>query len=158
MAKDDEFLKEFFVDCQNGMRWHSETEWKLLNLFMILHPVIVGATLGMTELTSNRMLFLALAISMAVFLTVLTILLTVRVVDAHKYYETLGRVVVKIWEYFGLFEEGAYLEGKAILEDKARRYGTGKGHRRTLHILWGMTGMTDVILMVVGLIAYLIQS
>ena len=87
MAKDDEFLKEFFVDCQNQMRWHSETEWKLLNLFLLLHPFIVGAILGVAEFVDNRTLILALTLSMAVFLVVLTILLTAKVMAEHKYYD-----------------------------------------------------------------------
>lgn len=155
MVKDDEFLKEFFADCQNAMRWRSETEWRLLNLFMVLYPIIAGAVLGISELVHDKTLFLVLALSMTAFLTVLTIFLTAKVKAEHRVYEALGQQVVKIWQYFGLFEKGAYIEGEVILEEKARGYGKGKGHLRTLNILWAMTVMTDAILIAIGAIAYL---
>ena len=154
MVKDDEFLKEFFADCQNAMRWRSETEWKLLNLFIVLHPVIVGAMLGVGDLVDDKTISFALALSMAAFLTVLTILLTVKIRAEHRIYEEIGQQVVRIWWYFGLFDKGAYLEDEAILEEKAKGYGRGKGYLRTLYILWAITGMTDAILIVVGIIAY----
>ena len=155
MPKDDEFLKEFFVDCQNAMRHRSETEYKLLNMFIILDPIIITAILGIKELVSDKCIFLGLTFSMAIFLTVLTILITSKIKAEHRIYEKIGQQVVKIWEYFKLFEKGAYIGDDIILDEEAKSYGKGRGHLKTLHILWGITIMTDIILTVSGVIKYI---
>ena len=158
MPKDNEFLREFFVDCQNAMRWRSEIEYKLLNMVIILNPIIVTAILGINEIVSDEKIFLVLTFSMAIFLTVLTILLTLKIKAEHKTYEVIGQQVVKIWKYFKLFEKGAYIDDDKILDKESENYGKGRGYLRTLCILWAMTIMTDTILIVIGIIKYVAQT
>ena len=154
MPKDDMFLRDFFVDCQNAMRHRSETEYKLLKMFIILNPIIITAILGINELVSDKGTFLGLTLSMAIFLAVLTKLISSKVKAEHKIYENIGQQVVKIWEYFKLFDSGAYIINDSILDNNARSYGKGRGHFKTLHILWAMTIMTDTILVIFGVIKY----
>ncbi|KYK35825.1 MAG: hypothetical protein AYK18_12720 [Theionarchaea archaeon DG-70] len=155
MPKDDKFLREFFVECEKAMQWRSETETKLLNIFMILNPIIVTAILGINELVSDKRIFLCLTLLMAAFLILITMLLTSIIKAEHKAYEVIGKQVIKIWEYFKLFEKGAYIDNDAILEDEARDYGTGKGYLRTLYILWVITIMVNAFIISIGVIEYL---
>jgi hypothetical protein len=150
MPQDDIFLRTFFIDCQKAMRKRMETEYRLLNMFIILYPAIITAVFGIKRLLENEGIFLELTISMAAFLTVLAISLTVKIKAEHKIYEDIGHYVVKIWEYFCLFEKGAYIQNDTILDKKARKYGKGKGYLKTIYILWAMTLMTDFILIAIG--------
>ena len=146
ITKSDDFLIRFSSDCQKAMRARMQTEYKLLRMFIILNPVIITAVLGIYNLVGDRRTFIGIACSMAFFLTALTLLITRKIVAEHKIYEKIGGYVVNTWEYFGLFKEGAYIAGKTILDEDARRYGTGSGYRKTIHILWAMMIMADVIL------------
>jgi hypothetical protein len=123
-------------------------------MFIILNPIIITAIRGINELVSDKWIFLSLTFSMATFLTVLTILIISKIKAEHEIYEKIRQQVVKIWEYFKLFEKGVYIEDDIILDKEAKSYGKGKGHLKTLHILGGMTIMTDAILVVFGVIKY----
>jgi uncharacterized protein YqgQ len=126
MSKDDRFLTEFFVECQKAMQWRSETETKLLNIFMILNPIIITAILGMNELVSDKRIFLSLTLVMAVFLTLIAMVFTSIIEAEHTAYEMIGKQVIKIWEYFKLFEKGAYIDCEAILEKRLEAVAQGK--------------------------------
>jgi len=152
MPANDDFLREFFVDCQNAMRHRSETEYKLLNLFMILNAAIISVVIGVDEFVTDNVKFIGVTFSMVAFLTFITILVHNKIKAEHEIYEKLGQQVVKIWEYFELFKKGAYIDNDMILDEEARNYGKGKGYLRTLHILWGMTIITDTILIIFGII------
>lgn len=113
MPKNDEFLMRFFLDCQKSMRTRMQTEYKLLRMFIVLNPVIITAVLGISNLPVDKRTFLWIAFSLAAFLTVLTISITVKIIAEHKIYEKIGGYVVNIWKYFGLFEKGVYLANDA---------------------------------------------
>jgi len=72
MPKDDEFLREYFVDCQKEMRWRREPEYRLLRTAVVLYPVLVTAVVGINELVQDKRIFSTLAVAMAVLLTTLT--------------------------------------------------------------------------------------
>ena len=97
-------------------------------------------------------MFFLLTFLIVTSLTFLAILLTSKIIVGHKIYEQIGQQVVKIWEYFKLFERGAYIDDNTILDEKAKSYGKGKGYLRNLCILWVMTIMTDTILIVIWVI------
>jgi hypothetical protein len=156
MAKSDEFLRDFVTDCQSAMRWRADIEWKLLNLYIVLPPAIVGAMFGISKLLNSTSLFWVLTASIIILITVLTILLTAKINAQHIIYEALGQQVVKVWKYFGLFDKGTYLEKEAVLDEKARGYGKGKGHLQTLYILWTITLLTNAILIAIAFISPLI--
>ena len=118
MPKNDQFLIQHFIECQNTMRHRVDTELKHLKTFLILNPIIITATVGTKEFVSDKIIFLIFSFSMALFLTALATFLTIQIIAGHEKYETIGQEVVKIWEYFGLFEKGAYIENDSIILKK----------------------------------------
>ena len=152
IPKSDDFLIRFSSDCQKAMRTRMQTEYKLLRMFIILNPVIITAVLGINNLVGDRRTFIWIAFSMAAFLTVLTMLITLKIVAEHKIYEKIGGYVVNTWEYFDLFKDGAYIAGKTILDEDAKSYGKGSGYKKTIYILWAMMIMADVILAIFAVI------
>jgi hypothetical protein len=126
ITKSDDFLMRFSSDCQKAMRTRMQTEYKLLRMFIILNTVIITAVLGINNLVEDRGTFMWIAFSMAAFLTVLTLLITAKIAAEHKIYGKIGGYVVNTWEYFGLFKEGAYIAGKTILDEDAKRYDSSR--------------------------------
>lgn len=154
MPKDNSFLKEYFIDCQNEMRWRRETEYKLLNILVVLFPIIGIIVVAMMEWLSDTRMFFILTLSIAALLTILTILVTLKIKAENKIYKVIGQGVVKIWGYFRLFDEGAYIDGDKILDKESKSYGKGQGYLRTLYILWAVTLMIDVMLILIGIIRH----
>jgi len=155
MPQDNDFLKTFFVDCQNAMRWRSETEYKLLNMFIVQDSIIITAIVGINQLAIDKTLFFWYTIAVALYLFVLTIFITRKINAEHDVYTDIGKQVQKIWEYFELFERGSYITNKTILDKKLKSntekgYGQGPGYKKTKNILWAMTGMTIVIIVSIG--------
>ena len=155
MPKIDDFLKEYYLDTQITMRSRSETEYRLLNMFIVVNPIIITAIFALSELVDDKVLFLALTLSVATLLAMLTILLTLKIKAEHEIYVQLGQHVVKVWKYFGLFEKGVYIND-AILEKTVEDYGTGEGYLRTLRILWGIPIFTSAIVSALGIIRFIV--
>lgn len=122
---------------------------------MVLYPVLVTAVVGINELVQDKRIFSTLAVAMAVLLTTLTVLMAKKIKGEHKIYKYIGGKIVKIWEYFKLFDHGVYISDDSILGPESKGYGKGPGYLKTLYILWAMTIIADTILIAVGLIKYL---
>ncbi len=150
MPGNDDFLKEFFADCQKGMRHRVESEYKLLQMFIIIDLAIITAVSSINELVSDKEMLLLLTYSIVTFLTTITLLFTWKIIAGHKVYEQIGQQVVRVWKHFGLFKKGAYITGDTILNKEAENYGKGKGYLRTLVMLWLMTIMTDSMLLIIS--------
>lgn len=132
------------------MQWHSDVEYRLLKMFIVINPVIITAIIGVNEYINNKNTYFALTCSMAVFLIILTIFIDIKIRHEHVSYKAVGQDVVKIWEYFELFDIGAYLPNDSILPEEARKHGTGSGYKKTLYILWAMTITVSVLLIGFG--------
>ena len=152
MPKDQEFLRVLFSENQSSMRFRSSTEYKLLQAFMVVVPVTIAAVVGLNDVVTNEALYIVMTGSLALLLTAFTIVITMKINAEHKIYEEIGAQNVRIWEYFELFDKGVYLEDKSILDEGARRYGTGQGHKKTINILWVVTILVDFILVLAGII------
>ncbi len=156
MVKSDDFLKIVYKKHQDKMRWHSEIEYRLLKMFIIINPVIITAIIGINQYIPDKSTYFVLVCSMVSFLAVLTIFITIKIYYEHKTYEGVGQDVVRIWEYFELFEKGSYLTCNQILTDKAKEYGKGGGYIKTLFILWSMTITIVISLLLFGYSQFLI--
>ena len=152
--KDIDFIKQVYENSEKKMRWHADIEYKLLNMFIIIYPIIITSLIGVSKYLDDKDIYLFLAVSMAFFIFVLTLLIDKKVKHEHNTYEKIGGQIVRIWEYFGLFEKDFYLRCNSILSDTARNYGKGDGHKKTLNILWAMSITTASILILFGLVNY----
>lgn len=158
METKDEFLIKVYELHQNKMRWHSEVEYRFLKMFIVITPVIITAIIGINEYITNKTTFFAMTFTMAIFLIFLTKIIDEKIKHEHKSYEAIGQDIVRIWEYFKLFEEGSYLLDKPILSEGAKRKGKGLGYKKTLHVLWTLTYTISILLVGFGLIQLWINS
>lgn len=155
MPQDDNFLRDFFIDCQNRMRRRIETELELQRMLFTIYPIIVTAIIGLNKLITDKLIFLGITIWIAIFLILLTKFVDSKIRAEHEGYEITGQQVVKIWKYFKLFETGAYIGNDTILDYcTAKDYGKGKGYLKTLKIIWGVTVMIIILLIFIGYVAF----
>lgn len=153
MAKKDEFLSAYFSDCQAEMRWRREVEYKLLASLIPLSPALVAGLFALSTLVDRR-LVAGTSVALTAFVWILHSYVGRKVRAEHKIYEGLGEAVVKIWEYFELFVQGAYVTQKAILSEGSRSYGKGEGYRLTLNVLSLISVVTTVMLLGIGAFAF----
>ncbi len=148
MPKNEEFLKQLFVESQKLMLYRSEVEYKLLNVFILINSAVISVTFGSYGLIVNKYAFLGATLSVLIFVTILTFVIYLKVQREHKIYEKVGQQIVRIWEYFDLFKKGVYLKDASILNEDAKNYGKGRNYLGTISIFVVITIMTDIILMI----------
>lgn len=130
----EDFLKQFYIDTQNEMRWRREVEYKLLNNFILVVSFLISAqTLIYPKIVdiSNR---IWMAILLSSFLLILTIALNVKINSENAIYKRLGAGIVKVWEHFKLFEK--LNDSSSFLNEESKNYGKGEGYRNTIGIFW----------------------
>jgi len=154
MVVDREFLKNVYHESVVKMKWHSDIEYKLLNMYLVVYPVIATVLLAIYELVKDKTTYLSITISLSIILTIFTILIHLKILREHKTYEKIGQQVVKIWKYFDLFQIGAYIPGEQIMDSTALTFGRGPGYKYTLGIFWTITIITDLILIISGILHY----
>ena len=155
MPPSDEFLHEYYEDCREEMRGRRELDFRLVEILLFFCPLFVA---GMTALYStdlDQRVYLALSVGASVFMLLLSGIITHRIIVEHNAYANMGRTVQKIWEYFGLFDPGAYLPEDSILPDILRDprkgFGRGLGHIRTLWLVWLVTGTIIAVIVALGI-------
>jgi hypothetical protein len=155
MAKSESFLETYFSDCQTEMRWRREVEYKLIASLFPLCPALIGGLFALNAiLPPHAVMFAAIVMTFFVwFLYYYAV--KPKITAEHGVYESLGKIVATIWDYFDLFAEGSYLERKSILQEKSREYGIGPGYKFTLRIFRGMNIFTTAALLAIGLFAEL---
>jgi len=137
--KDDSFLRIYFKDCQEAMRWRATNEFRILQFVLVIYPAVLTG-LAYLFASMTRIPYMILSATVGVFLVGLTWWIDRKVRADHKVYADIGKVVDKIWSYFGLFESGAYVEGESILPPSLKgKYGSGPGHKYTLRIVYALT-------------------
>jgi hypothetical protein len=154
MVLSQDFLIESYKDFKTSMQWHSDIEYKLLNMYMVLYPVVATILLAIYGLV-DKTTYLGIISAMMIILTILTFFIDRKIRAEHKTYEAIGQQIVRIWTYFDLFTRGTYLPNEAILSEDARRFGTGDGYKKTLNIFWAITIITDIILLHSGILHYI---
>jgi hypothetical protein len=154
---DDRFLQDHLRDVRAEMSWRRELEFRLLQLLLVFYPIIGTVIVQLfTSNIVNAEAFQFTAGVLALLILAVSFFVLSRIEHEHKAYAKLGKQVQMIWEYFGLFESGAYLPNRAFLpaelRDKQDGYGQGKGYRRT-QILIG--ALTIVMLAILSALAML---
>jgi hypothetical protein len=153
--RSDEFLQDYYKDCKEDMRGRRELEFRLVQILLIFCPIIVTGMTTVYSIILNQEVYLALSIGASVFILLVSALVTYRILVEHKAYANMGQIVQKIWTYFELFEPGAYLPDDSILPDDLRDpkkgFGQGRGHIRTLWIIWLVTSTMVALILTLGL-------
>jgi hypothetical protein len=138
-SKNDEFLKAYYVDCQSEMRWRRDVEFKLLAFSASLDVAVIPVAATLSEVLDDVRIFTGSIIALALMLIFVGIFISIKIVEEHKVYQSLGKTVVEIWQYFGLFRKGAFAKNKKLLSEASRKYGAGMGYLRTIRIVWATT-------------------
>lgn len=146
MEKDPEFLKDLFSETQASMRFRSEREYKLLRIFMIVAPLVITASVSLHKYVEDVGVYVVCNAALAFLLTSLSYLIADKIQSEHETYRDMGQQTVRIWKYFRLFEKGAYLSEEQILPEHAAKYGTGKGHREVIRIIWTIAIFLDIVM------------
>jgi len=160
MPRDDNFMSEYFKQSQERMRHTSDTELRLLWFLLLFFPIIgvMMATLYGSEIERTAYLFLSIGVSV-VFLIV-TLFMDIKIRAEHNTYREIGQSVKKVWRYFQLSDEGAYLEKERIIPeeevvpDPHKGYGAGKGYRRTIYIVWTLTVAMIGVIITLGVLKF----
>jgi len=154
---DEKFLYEHLRDTRAEMSWRRELEFRLLQLLLVFYPIIgtVMVQLFASDVV-NVVAFRFTAVVLALLILGVSYFVISRIDHEHKAYAKLGKQVQMIWEYFGLFESGAYLPNQAFLRaelrDEKEGYGQGKGYRRTQILIGALTFVMLVILIALAVL------
>lgn len=133
--EDVDFLKRVYEDLKEDLRCRRNFESQHVHYFFLFCAIIGIAIVSLFQTITNYEAYLKGSISIALFITMVTVFLILRVVYDHRQYALIGEIVQKIWRYYGMFTKGAYLEGECILPDGFLDYGKGKGYLYTCALL-----------------------
>ena len=153
---DEKFLQEHLRDVKAEMAWRRELEFRLLQLLLVFYPIIGTVVVQLFNSNVNALAFRITAGFLAFLILAVSYFVISRISHEHKAYARLGKQVQMIWEYFGLFEPGAYIKDRAFLSaellDEKKGYAQGPGYQRT-QILIG--ALTVVMLFILIALAFL---
>jgi len=141
------------------MRHTSDVELRLLQFLLLFYPIIGVAIVTLYRSSIDPTTFSYLSFGAAGFLLLITWRIDVKIRAEHKTYREIGQAVKKVWRYFKLSEEGAYIEKERIIPeeevalDPHKGYGAGKGYRRTLWIVWLMAFAMIALTILLGFLA-----
>jgi len=156
VAHDEKFLQDHLKDVRAEMAWRRELEFRLLQLLLLIYPIIGGVMVQLFQKEVSANAFKITAILIAALVLAMFYFVMQRIEHEHKQYAKLGKQVLKIWLYFGLFEQGAYLKDQAFLPtellDEKEGLGQGKGYKRTQALI---VIITVIILSLLGALAFL---
>lgn len=157
MEVDKSFLIKYFEDIRNEMKWRRELEFRLLQLLLVFHPIIATAMVTLYQTDISPVIYFLLSICASLFILPATLFVANRITVEHKEYTELAKHVIKVWEYFSLFENNAYLKDKAILDLSLKgELGHGKGYLRTIWLIWIVTATMITLVLMLGILKFLI--
>ena len=156
MPGNEDFLRDYFKDSQEDMRWRRNVEFRLLQFLLVFYTIIGAAMATLYESSIDQTAYLLLSIGATIFILLTSLFITEKICAEHKIYADIGQAIKKIWSYFGLFEQGAYLENDTILPktllDPKKGYGLGSGYIRTLLIVWTITAAMIAMILALGIL------
>jgi hypothetical protein len=156
MQPDKEFLRDYIKDARAEMNWRREVEFRLLQYLLVFYPIIATAMVTLFQTPITRQVYWWLTIGASVFIVGASLFVTDRINREHKAYASIGKIVQKTWKYFALFEPGAYLKGEALLPetllDPEKGFGQGKGHQKTLALIWIITAAILVLIFALAIL------
>jgi len=140
MPTDEQFLIEYFKETQAEMRRRSDVEYRLLQSILLFYPILGVVFATLYEQILNKGAYFTLSIGATIAIFVITLLIHKKVVAEHDAYKDRGLNVQKVWRYFELNIESAYIQNEKIVEDGSVNsgggYGSGPGYKK-LFILFG---------------------
>lgn len=153
---DNDFLKEHLRDIRSEMSWRRDLEFKLLQFLLVFFPVIGTAMIALFERQVEVPIYRVVAAGASLLILAAAFFVSNRINREHKAYASIATEVLKIWEYFGLFEKGAYIKDDTImpvsLQDPKSGYGKGKGHVKTLLLVWLVTIAMILVLTILAIL------
>lgn len=159
MNPNDDFVQKYLEDIRNEMRWRRELEFRLLQFLLVFYPIVATAMVALYQSPISPNVFAIISIGASLIIFPATLFVSNRIVIEHKAYSKLANTVLKIWEYFGLFQIGAYIENGAILDsslkDPIEGFGKGKGYKRTLSLIWSITIVMVVLILTLGVLKFI---
>ena len=156
MPKNDDFLRDYVRDGHEEMKWRRDVEFRLLHLMLLLYPAIIVAMVAVYQGLMEQAPRLLLSIGATVFIFLISGHTTRIVFANHRIHASVGQAIQKIWDYFALLEQGAYVENdtivpKALVEPK-KGYGEGPGYKRMLWMIWTITVAVIVPILILGMV------
>lgn len=152
-VKSDDFLRDYLKDAREDMAWRRELEFRLMQLLMVFYPILGTAMVTLYQSEMKSEVYWILARAAVAFVAAALLFVTYRICREHKAYAAVGRIVTKVWGYFGLFDSGAYLTDDAILPERLKKgIGQGRGYIWSLALIW-LIGIA-VMVMIWGLATF----
>jgi len=144
MPMDKEFLKIYFAESQADMRWRRDLAYKFHTMHISICILLVSAQALIYDRMCSVVSQIWVATSVFVFTGALAFALSWMVYREHAIHKTIGECIVRVWDYFEMFEPHAYGEVQ-LLPNECRSYGSGSGYRRAITIFCIVSGATTVI-------------
>lgn len=137
--KDENFLTTFFIEQKKDLTWRRDIEFRLLQYIFAFYPIILVAitTLYNSKIDSDA--FMLLSIGFCVLLFLITTAISYNIYHQHKIQKEIANDILKVYQYFELFEAGVYLKDSILptkLKDSQNGFGAGKGFRQIVLIIW----------------------
>ena len=157
MCKNDDFLRDYYRESQENMRFRSGVEYRLLQFLLLFFPIIGLAIVTLYNSSIEEGAFLKISVGAALFILLVTICITIKICAEHKNYRNMGQSIKKVWRYFKLQEDGIYLPDNRIIPEELvdlepnKGYGSGKGHIFTLVIIWMMALAMIALTVILGI-------
>ena len=95
--KNEEFLRDFFLEQKQDLRWRRNIELHLLQYVFALYPVllIAWATLYTTKINSTA--FFILSIGLSVFILLVSLVISIKIFSQHKIQKEISKDIKKIY-------------------------------------------------------------
>lgn len=140
---DEKFLTEHLRDVKAEMAWRRELEFRLLQLLLVFYPIIGTVVVQLFNSNVSALAFRITAGFLAFLILAVSYFVISRISHEHKAYAMLGKQVLMVWKYFGLFERGAYIKDRVFLPaellDEKKGYAQGPGYKRTQTLISALT-------------------
>lgn len=150
MIEDPDFLVKVYEDVTAEMRCRRNFESQLVHYYFLFYTLVGIATVTLFQAGTNHESFPVISLGIFLLIAMMTSFLTFRIVYDHKKYIEFGQIAVRIWEYFEMFTKNAYLQEEAIVPEKFKDYGKGKGYFYTCLLLWLMAGGMFIVLVILS--------
>jgi rfaE bifunctional protein nucleotidyltransferase chain/domain len=134
-----DFLQKYYETNQGTMKELIRVEYQFLYLYVTLVAASLtffSAFWGKVANFKNDVGLIASGSTiLIIFFLALSTLLKDKIKENNKKYNALAKASVNIWEVFGLFAWGKFTPDKSLLDENARRFGSGPGYKNTILIM-----------------------
>jgi hypothetical protein len=147
--RNDEFVKVYYSELQQDMRWRKEVEFKLITFILTFYTILGGALSFILNSTIvSAISKLLVSFSVCLMILCFTFFIVHRIKQDHKIYNELGLSAKNVWKYAGITRLN-------ILPEKWEKYGTGKGYLFTIRIIWAITLILTISILLIAIFSLL---